>query len=139
MLHLTAYHQSSAVADNRKAPAGKLQFKKERVVLSPRLPTTLSSLLFTSARCDFHTTQQALCFGLLLFFSLSFFSILSSFLVPFDLFPNHPATVTPIEAIAQRLLPHTAYKWFPQGNISINMIWQQRVPHKDRVCKAAKS
>lgn len=43
MLHLTEYHQSSAVADKRKAPAGKLQFKNERVVLSPRLPTTLSS------------------------------------------------------------------------------------------------
>lgn len=68
MLHLTVYHQSSAVADKRQAPAGKLQFKNGRVALTPRLPTTLSSLHLTSAWCGFCTTQLALCFGLGLFF-----------------------------------------------------------------------
>lgn len=69
MRHLTAYHQSSAVADNRKAPAGNLQFKNERVALSPRLLTTLSSFHFTSVWYGFCTAGFVFWFSFI--FSLS--------------------------------------------------------------------
>lgn len=82
--HLTAYHQSSAVADNRKAPAGNLQFKNERVALSPRLLTTLSSFHFTSVWYGFCTAGFVFWFSFI--FSLSFF-LLNSLQFPGPFLP----------------------------------------------------
>lgn len=121
MLHLTAYHQSSTVADNRKAPAGKLQFENERVALSPRLPTALSSSI--SHQPDVVSAQYSRLYIFVWFYFFTFFSIFSSFLDPFCLCPKQPATVTLTEAITQLLLPHTAYEWLPQVNIFTSMIW----------------
>lgn len=117
MLHLTVYHQSYVVADDRKASAGKLLFKNESSIEPKASYHPQLSPIHISLTCFLpNTAGFVFCFGFI--FSLYFFSILPIILVPFYLFLNHLATMTLSEAIIQWLLPHTRHKWFPQGVFS---------------------
>lgn len=78
MLHLAVYHQSFAVAGNRKAPAGKLQFKNERIAMNPRLPATSQLSPFHISLMWFLHNTAGFMFWFAFNFLLPFFSIFSS-------------------------------------------------------------